>query len=39
MAAECVGFHSKAVELKMFDFAVLAQGYYIILIPRVGEVV
>jgi hypothetical protein len=39
MAAECVGFHSKAGELKMFDFAVPAQGYYIILIPRVGEVV
>jgi hypothetical protein len=39
MAAECVGFHSKAGELKMFGFAILDQGFYNIMIPGAGEVV
>jgi uncharacterized protein YdaT len=38
MAAECVGYHSKAGDLKMLGFAILDQGFYNILIPRAGKV-
>jgi hypothetical protein len=38
MATECVGFHSKAGDLKMLGFAIPDQGFYSILIPGVGEV-
>jgi hypothetical protein len=33
MAAECADVHSKAGELKMYDFVIPKQGYYSIKIP------
>jgi hypothetical protein len=33
MAVECVDFHSKAGELKMYGFALPDQGFYSIEIP------
>jgi hypothetical protein len=36
MAAECLDFHDKSRELKMFGFAIADQGFYSISILR-GE--
>jgi hypothetical protein len=33
MAAECLDFHAKSRELKMFGFAIVDQGFYSVSIP------